>query len=204
MKKNDLFVFMGRSGCGKGTQVKLFIEYLKKEGRTDDEILYLETGGRFRDLIKGDGYTNKLVKDIYDNGKRVHSFLAAWTWTDILIEEMKQGSAIILDGSPRSQQEADVLNTSVDFYSIGKGNFIFIDVSADWVIDKVTKGDRNRSDDHTEALRKKAEWFNKDALPAVESYRNNKEFNFLHINGEQTIEKVHEDIVKQYDEVKDK
>jgi len=29
---SQAFIFFGRSGCGKGTQAKLFVEYLKDNG----------------------------------------------------------------------------------------------------------------------------------------------------------------------------
>jgi hypothetical protein len=41
----------GRSGCGKGTQVVLLQEYTKKQDQ-QRHIFYIETGERFRQLIK--------------------------------------------------------------------------------------------------------------------------------------------------------
>ena len=57
------FIFIGRSGCGKGTQADLLQKYIKTQdpGR---EIFYLETGSRFRDFIKGDSLSSKLSLDI--------------------------------------------------------------------------------------------------------------------------------------------
>ena len=47
--KQQSFIFMGRSGCGKGTQAKLLMEYLKKIDPARD-IFYLETGAGVREF----------------------------------------------------------------------------------------------------------------------------------------------------------
>ena len=39
-------------------------------------------------------------------------------------------------------------------------------------------------------------WYESDVLPAVDFFRKNESYNFLEIKGEQTIEKVNEDIIK--------
>ena len=44
------FVFIGRSGCGKGTQAKLLQDVLK-EKNPDQEIFYIETGANFRKFL---------------------------------------------------------------------------------------------------------------------------------------------------------
>ena len=59
---------MGRSGCGKGTQVKLLQEYIKKID-PDREILYIQTGSVIREFIKGENYTEKAAKVLYDTGE---------------------------------------------------------------------------------------------------------------------------------------
>lgn len=191
---------MGRSGCGKGTQVDLFIESLKKKGRSDDEIFYLETGQQFRDFIEGDSYTSTLAREIMERGGRHPAFLASWMWTSLLINGMKEGTAIILDGSPRSQAEADNLNTITDYYGIEKGHFIYIDVSRDWAKERLLG--RERKHDDEEKIGKRLDWFETDVKSVMDSYKDNEKFNFIKINGEQSIEDVHKDITAAYDSYK--
>ena len=45
------FIFIGRSGCGKGTQVTLLQEHFKKQDHKR-HIFYIETGERFRQFIR--------------------------------------------------------------------------------------------------------------------------------------------------------
>ena len=49
--KLQTFIFIGRSGCGKGTQVALLQKYIKTQDYKRP-ILYIETGERFRQFIK--------------------------------------------------------------------------------------------------------------------------------------------------------
>ena len=46
------FIFIGRSGCGKGTQVTLLQEHIKKQDHKRHILFYIETGERFRQFIK--------------------------------------------------------------------------------------------------------------------------------------------------------
>ena len=42
-------IFIGRSGCGKGTQIEQFKNFLKNND--EREVFHLEAGDRFRNLI---------------------------------------------------------------------------------------------------------------------------------------------------------
>jgi len=62
------FIFIGRSGCGKGTQVKLFSEKFK-EDKPDQSFCYLESGKKFRDFISEETYSSRLSKEAMDEGR---------------------------------------------------------------------------------------------------------------------------------------
>ena len=53
------FIFIGRSGCGKGTQAELLQKRVKEKDQSS-EIFYLETGAYFREFLRGEKYSNKL------------------------------------------------------------------------------------------------------------------------------------------------
>ena len=38
-------------------------------------------------------------------------------------------------------------------------------------------------------------WFETDVLPALEMYKNDPRYSFIHVNGNQTIEEVHKELV---------
>ena len=99
------FVFMGRSGSGKGTQAKLLEAYIKEQDANKRPFFYVETGARFRHFILGDRWANKLAASYYKDGKRQPDFLAIWVWGHVLLENMTGNEHLILDGTPRSLDE---------------------------------------------------------------------------------------------------
>ncbi len=190
------FIFIGRSGCGKGTQAQLLMDYVKKNDTHKREIFYLETGQRFRDFIKSDSYSAKLSAEIYKIDKRQPDFLAVWMWSHLFIENLKGGEHIFMDGVGRSLPEASMLETVVDFYNLDKPFVVYIDVSRKWSEKHLLS--RGRSDDaNLEKIDRRLNWFDSDVVPAVKFLKKSKKFNFLKINGEQGIDKVHSDLLKQ-------
>lgn len=192
------FILMGRSGCGKGTQAKI-IENLLKANDPKGTVFHLETGARFRDFVKGESYSNKLAKAISETGSRQPDFLAVWNWAHIMVDELKGGEHIIIDGTPRSYEEALVLDTAMTFYKREKPYVIYLDVSRNWskrrILERASL--ENRKDDQgEEGVNRRLDWFETDVLQAVKYFEQSNGYRFLHINGEQSIEKVAEDIQK--------
>ena len=192
MQKPVTFIFIGRSGCGKGTHTALLIEKFKQ--KNPEPIYYLESGENFRNFIKGESYSNILSKKIYESGALQPEFLAVWTWSHLLVENFKEGEHLILDGTPRKLREAHVLETALDFYNLENVYVIYLNISREESKKRLLV--RGRFDDRDpKEVDKRLDWFDKDVLPTVEFYRNNPRYNFLDINGEQSIEDVHKELV---------
>ncbi len=195
--KPQLFVFLGRSGCGKGTQVALLTEYLKKND-PQEGIFYVSTGDEFRKLISGEEYTSKKLKSVIDGGNFAPSYLAVMCWSIAMVKNYKEDMHMITDGSPRKIPEAIIFDTLYDFYGFEKPNFIYINVSKEWATDKLLKRAevQGRLDDSRNGIEKRMGEFEKDLKPVIEFYKPRKDINFVEINGEQAIEKVHQEIIK--------
>jgi len=190
------YVFIGRSGCGKGTQAKLLIDHLKEKGIVTDTnpIYYQETGSRFREFVTKDSYSSRLEKELMDKSERAPDFLAVWIWASLFIETLTGQEHLILDGSPRALLEAQMLETAFNFY--GRKNVVVVYLDVSRAESKKRLILRGRPDDQKLGdIDKRLDWFESDVLPAVEYYRNNKKYKFLEVDGEQTIEKIHEDLV---------
>lgn len=187
-------IFVGRSGCGKGTQAELLIEQLKKIDTSGREIFYLETGKKFRDFIEGESYTQKLSKEIYKSGALQPSFIAIHMWSHIFINEFKGDEHMVIDGTPRTYPEAETLDDVFKFYGRENPMVIFLNVGRDWSIARLQE--RGRADDKSrEEIEKRITWFDTDVVPAIEHMRQSRAYDFFEVNGEQSIEKVHEDIM---------
>jgi len=184
-------VFFGRSGCGKGTQAKMLADFLKNHGR---EIVYIETGSSFRELAKGTDLASKLIQEILQDGKLIPVFLPIWIWTNLIVKNFTGKEDMILDGVCRRLEESVALDSAFDFYKINHLNIILMNVSKDWSYARMIE--RKRSDDTPEKIQNRLDWYEKDVEPSIEYFKNKHEYNFIEINGEQTIENVHNDIIK--------
>ncbi len=189
-------IFVGRSGCGKGTQVEKLIEYIKTKDKRG--IFHVEVGARFRAFLKEGSYASSLAEKISDIGGLQPEFLAVWAWTSELVKYLKPNQHLLIDGTPRRADEAKILDTALDFFERDNVHVVYLNVSLDWAIDKMLR--RGRIDDQDiKDLNEKMRWFEKDVLPVVEHYSQNGRVHLHEINGEQTVEKVHKDIVESLD-----
>ncbi len=193
------FIVIGRSGCGKGTQAKILQSFLRNEDH-DRNIFYLETGARFRDFVKGGSYSSELARHVMDEGGRQPDFLAVWNWAHLMLEELKGDEHMVIDGTPRSYEEALVLDTAMSFYGRLRPVVIYLDVSRQWSKDRLVSRahKEDRADDQSDSrIEKRLDWFETEVMRAVKFFEQSNGYRFIHINGEQSIEKVAEDIQKE-------
>lgn len=188
---SQAYVFFGRSGCGKGTQASLLVDFLKSRGK---EVIYVETGRKFREFIGQDNFSSKLAQNILHQGGLIPVFLPVWIWTEILIKNYSGTQDLVLDGVCRRVEESVALDSAFDFYKIQKPNIILMNVSKDWSYKRMME--RKRADDTPDKIQNRLDWYEKDVVPSIEYFRRKNNFNFIEINGEQTIEQVHSDIIK--------
>lgn len=188
------FIFIGRSGCGKGTQAEL-LSKLIKEKDPHGEIFYLETGKNFREFVEGEKYSHKLASEIYKRGERQPDFLAVHMWSHVLIDNFKGTEHAFFDGISRSLPEAMAFTTALEFYG-RKAHVIYLNVSREWSEARLLS--RGRDDDKTkEDIDKRLDWFDRDTYPAIEYFNVHKQYTLLDINGEQMIEDVRKEILEK-------
>lgn len=190
--KPQCFIFIGASGCGKGTQVEKLMDYLKSKD-SNIPILYIQTGAEFRNFVQGDSYTQKLAREILEKGGLQPEFVTVHQWIKVMIEKYTGKEHIIFDGTPRKHHEAGILNSIIDFYGLEKPHVIHMQVS----IEEATKRllDRKRADDTEEDIRNRLSWFETDVKPTIDYFRDNPSYTFIEVNGEGSVEGIHDDIV---------
>lgn len=189
---SSIFIFIGRSGCGKGTQAELLQKALEDKG---ERVLYIETGHLFRDFITGESFSQKKSKALYETSVRQPDFLACHMWSHLLLKSYEKGMNVILDGTPRSYAEALVLESAFNFFEFEHKYILHLNVSRDWAEERLAA--RGRLDDTSrEKIEKRLNWFDKDVVPAIEYFKNNPSAQLVNVNGEQDIELVHSDIMK--------
>lgn len=188
MSKNA-YIFIGRSGSGKGTQAELLKKYLDSSGR---KVEYIATGQAFRDFIQGDGYTQDLSRKLMDEGKLQPEFLAVWMWGGEFVQRLEGDEEIILDGTPRSLNEAKMLGDALAFYGFTP-QVLHMDISHDEAVERLTK--RGRADDkEMKDIEERLRWYEEDVVPAIEHYRDEDFYMVYDIKGEGSIEEIHQNI----------
>lgn len=188
----EAFIFFGRSGSGKGTQIQLLEEKLKEQGRN---TLYIGTGSAFRELIEGESHTAVQARDYIHAGKLLPLFMPIWMWGGRLVNEFDGSQDLILDGAGRRLDEAKALQSALEFYGIG-ATVIHVNVSEEEVVRRMQL--RGRADDQNEAqLRERLAWYERDVMPVIEYFDAAPAYRFVDINGEQSVEAVHEEIMSK-------
>ncbi len=186
------FIFIGRSGCGKGTQSRLLEAYLKKID-PKREVLYIQTGQELREFIKGNNATQKLCKVLYDKGGLQPEFLAVYMWTNVIVNKYTTGEHMIMDGMPRKYHEAGVLDSLWSFYKIKHPHVIYLDIPKEESLKRLLA--RKRIDDTQEEIEQRLSWFETEVVPTLDFFKNNPDYTYVVINGMQSIEDVHKDVV---------
>ncbi len=195
MKKETL-VFIGSSGSGKGTQIRLLKEYIKKN-YADTDILHYDSGAHFRSFVERDGYTSQKMKNILGRGKLAPDFITAWLLVDELVNKLTPEKMLILDGFPRTLHQAVMLESALEYYESHSVKIINIEVDHDEVRRRMIE--RGRADDqNTEVIEKRLAWYQDNVVPVIEHFRElGGKYEVIDINGEQDPAGVHDEIVRK-------
>ena len=195
----QIFIFIGRYGSGKGTQAKLLIEALKKADSSRN-VLYIETGAEFRKFFTGnDNHTALMTKKVIDSGGLMPEFMPIYIWSNLLVDNYTGNEHLVFDGTPRKLLEAQILDPVFSFYGMAKPKVLFLSVSHEVSSHRLAlrSSKSGRADDSKEAIEKRKRAFEADVDPVIEWYRTNPNVEFLEVNGDRTEKEIHEDIVKK-------
>ena len=187
---NNVYIFIGQSGSGKGTQVQLLDQAIRAM-HPEHSIFHLETGEAFRALVGGESYTAKKTKEYIEAGTLPPAFLGVHMWSHALIAGYEGQDHVFLDGTPRVAAEVPALLSAISFYG-WHPHVIYIAVGDTWAKDKLLA--RGRADDNQEDIDGRIAWFYQSVLPAIDMLKASPDVTLHTINGEQTIEQVHADI----------
>lgn len=185
MQRPFTIVVLGRSGSGKGEQVKRLEKKLKP-------ALAIHTGARFRALARKKTPAARITRDFLARGNLAPTWLAEHMWIDALMRDFTPKKNIVFDGSPRMRGEAELLDRVLGWF--GRRNLIalYIDVSEKEVTRRLLL--RGRGDDRAAAIRNRLAFFKKNVLPSIRYYQKTKRL--VRVNGEQSIDAVFADVCK--------
>ena len=174
-------ILIGIQGSGKSTQGNLLHDKL--------HIPYLSTGHIFRELAKERTPMGRYIKEVMTAG-----FLIPDAKTNTIVSEYlsrpEYEKGYILDGYPRTLAQVKAFKNGID-------KVIYLNVSdkeALWRLSyRESDNGEVREDETLVAIRKRIESFHKFTEPVLEHY--GKARKLITINGEQSIDKIHKEIM---------
>ena len=185
MEARTIF-FIGKPGCGKGTQAKLLSEM------TGWRVI--SAGDQFRALASEDTPLGRKVKSEVDAGLLMPHWLATYLYLKVFFLLPANASAIF-DGFNRKVSEAEIVIESLAW--LARPFFIFdIRVSDEEVRRRLAlrKEIQGRVDDSAVDTRLKE--YYEHSEPVIDMFR--KAGTLIEINGEQTPEKIADDVRKAF------
>jgi len=212
-----VIILLGPPGSGKGTQAKLLC---KKFG-----LEFFGAGDALRQRQKLNDFTGKKLKEVMERGELVPNLIVSELWREALekFKRKRKFNGVVSEGNPRRLVEAQLFDEALIWYGWQKNvKAFFINISEKESFNRLTKRRECRKcgrlipwlgefkklkkcdkcggeliarpDDKLEAIEKRLEEYKKETIPAINYYK--KQGRLIEINGEQSIEKVFQDILK--------
>ena len=177
MEPRTIF-FIGKPGCGKGTQAKLLADV------TGWKVI--TAGDQFRAIAAEDTPVGHKVKAVNDAGDLQPSWLAMYLFLKSVFT-VGVDENIIFDGFSRKVSEAEVIMDALKW--IGRSfTMVHIVVSDEEVLSRLTlrKDVEDRADDN--AVEERLKEYHEYTEPAIRKF--GESGNLIEINGEQTREET--------------
>lgn len=192
--KPRIIIFVGPSGCGKGTQINLLKSFISKHDSRHIKSIIM--GDIFRRFFEDSGYINQVARDLSVNhGKFQPQFLTDALFVDNFIEVFDKDSIFFFDGYPRSIHQLRTLKSLLEYAGEEKPLIINLETSRDNSRLRMEK--RNREDDHSLAIENRLNEYEKHVLPLILEARNDDFFEVVDIDGNGTVEETHKNIINK-------
>jgi len=198
-------LFFGPPGAGKGTQAKKVSEIFKIE--------HISTGDILREAVNKGSELGKKVKTIIDKGELVPDEIM----NELVKEKIKDLDSFILDGYPRTIEQAKSLDRTLKEQNKQIDAVVLIDVPEEEIVKRISsrrvcpncgkvynlitlkpKNDElcdncgtniiQRNDDREEIVRERYKIYQRNTYPVIEFYRKNN--TIITIDGSKDVEEV--------------
>ena len=210
-------LIMGLPGAGKGTQAAKIVE---KFG-----VAHISTGDMFRAAMANKTEMGVLAKSFIDKGELVPDEVTNGIVKERLAQDDIAGKGFLLDGYPRTIEQAHALDETLNNLELKLDGVINIEVNPESLIERLSGriinrktgetchkvfnppvGDYNeddfyqREDDKPETVKRRLDVNIAQGAPIIEHYR--KAGIVFDIQGNQDIDDVFADIVKAISSLK--
>jgi adenylate kinase len=184
-------IFYGSEGSGKTTQGKLLSEKLK--------IPHLVSGDLVRFYAKNDkGIMGEICREALHKGHYVADSEMFVLWKNRL-KRSDVNDGWVIDGFPRNMDQVKFLEEKLEKYNKKEDIVFFLQVREKVSIQRLLKRGRRNPDgslhDSPEKIRERLRRYKLEEKKVLEFYK--KRGVLQVINGEQTIEKIHQNIMER-------
>jgi len=179
-------ILFGPPGAGKGTQAKLVCNKF--------ELDHISTGDILRNEISKSSKLGLAAKEIIDSGYLVSDEIIIDIIKIRLSENKKNNTNFLLDGFPRSINQANLLSKIMSELEINLNAAILIDVEQPVLINRILnrKNTEGRIDDSEEVLASRLKVYYDQTAPLIQFY---KDLNLLKwVNGVGEINDINQQI----------
>lgn len=190
--KSKTFIFLGKSGSGKGTQIELLKKYFLNQDQSV-KIYNFVMGDIYRNFMNSQGEAKEKINEIISQGKLVPDIITNSLFVSDLIYNLKKEDILIIDGVPRSEKQAEAVVQILQFFSRQDAIVIELEVEDQEVKNRMFL--RGREDDKEEAIKSRLNYYEDHVVPASIYFKEKSNFNYLKINGQGPILDIHLDII---------
>ena len=177
-ESTDLYIMLGPPNSGKGTQAASMAGQLG--------LRHLSSGDAFRQAVASGSQVGKLAGSYIEAGDLVPDDLVIDVMLERLEELSADGCGTILDGFPRTTEQAQALDERIGDTSLKIRAVVSIQVGQDELLRRAAL--RGRDDDRPEVVRRRFEVYERTTLPLADYYE--RCGLLVRIDGERPIEVV--------------
>jgi adenylate kinase len=158
-------------------------------------VVDIQTGRRFRALAaKQETFAENKIAASLSLGTLQPDFIVAVLWGQAMIDQLDHKSHLLIDGFPRTVGQVPDLEDAFQFFEREVVDVINIETPEEIVRGRMQE--RARADDTSDSIEERLRWYREDTLPVLDYYRTRPDTRVHDLDGTQSIDGVHAQIMK--------